>query len=484
MKDPGSQRGAGTYPPPALLIGGEWRERAGARTIVNPASGEVIGQAPQATSDDLADALRSAGAAFPRWRDTPASERASLLNAAAQAIRERVEVFALRLTLEQGKPLAESRVEFLLCAEAFEWYAAEAVRAYGRILTPRTRGARQMVVPEPIGPVLALTPWNFPALLAARKIAPALAAGCSCILKPAEETPAAALALAAALQDAGLPPGVLNVVMGEPAQISRTLIASPVIRKVSFTGSTSVGRAVAVAAAEGLKPCTLELGGHAPVIVLKDADAPAAAQMAAQGKIRNAGQVCTSPTRFFIERPAYESFVEHFAAAMATVVVGDGRTPNTMMGPLANPRRQEAMKALVGDALQKGATMVCGGDHGSNAGTYWRPTVLANVAQDAAIRNVEPFGPVATVQPFDDLDAAVAEANALPFGLAGYLFTQSAARAVAVSEALAVGVVGVNSFAVSQIEAPFSGVKDSGYGYEGGREGLEGYLHQKYIHHA
>jgi succinate-semialdehyde dehydrogenase/glutarate-semialdehyde dehydrogenase len=341
-----------------------------------------------------------------------------------------------------------------------------------------------MVLPEPIGPVAAFTPWNFPALLAARKVAPALAAGCSCILKPAEETPASALALGHALSDAGLPAGVLNIVFGDPAEISRHLIASPVIRKVTFTGSVPVGRSLAVLAAEQIKPCTLELGGHAPVIVLDDADIDAAAALSAIGKTRNAGQVCTSPTRFYVQRPAYERFVERFGQALASIRLGDGLDPDTGMGPLANARRPEAMERLVADARRHQAEVVTGGERAGERGFFWRPTLLANVPDDAAAMSEEPFGPLALVSAFDELDEAIARANRSKVGLAGYAFTRSASVAVKLGEELEVGVLGLNSFAVSHTEAPFSGVKQSGYGYEGGSEGLAGFLHQKYVHHS
>ncbi len=472
------------YPSPMLWIGGEWRSRSGTSLVRNPATGAVLGETPSATIADIQDALAAARASFPAWRATPATQRAMILTAAAALIRERLDTYAPWLTREQGKPLAEATTEFLLCAEAFEWFAAEGLRSYGRILPPRAPGVRQMVLPEPVGPVLAMTPWNFPALLAARKIAPALAAGCSCILKPAEETPAAALALAFALSDAGLPAGVLNIVLGDPALIARELISSPIIRKVSFTGSVPVGRALAGLAAEGLKPCTLELGGHAPVIVFDDADVEGAASAAALGKTRNAGQVCTSPTRFFVQDKAYDAFVESLAHAMKDVIVGDGLTAGTMMGPLANERRQRAIENLIGDAVDRGATLMAGGERGAGQGVFWMPTVLADVPAEAQIQLTEPFGPVAIVQRFSDPADAISAANLHPYGLAGYVFTQSSARAVAASEALAVGVVGINSFAVSHIEAPFSGVKESGYGYEGGAEGLDGYIHRKYVNHC
>lgn len=468
-----------------LLIGGKWQAGRGSPLrISNPATGQTLAEPTGASQEDLDAALTSAETGFALWRRTPATGRAAILSRAAQLLRERTKPLARLLTLEQGKPLAQAELEITLCAETFDWYAAEAGRAYGRIIPARSPGARQMVLPEPIGPVAAFTPWNFPALLAARKVAPALAAGCSCILKPAEETPAAALGLGRALADAGLPDGVLNIVFGDPAMISRHLIASPVIRKITFTGSVPVGRSLAVLAAQQVKPCTLELGGHAPVIVLDDADIDAAAALSAIGKTRNAGQVCTSPTRFYVQRPAYERFVERFGAALGQIALGDGLDPRSEMGPLANVRRIETMERLVTDAARHQAEIVTGGAREGDSGFFWRPTLLANVPDDAAAMTEEPFGPLALVSPFDELDEAIARANRSAVGLAGYAFTRSAAAAVRLGEELEVGVLGLNSFAVSHTEAPFSGVKDSGYGYEGGSEGLAGFLHQKYVHHS
>lgn len=471
--------------PLQLLIGGAWRHGRGAAfDIANPATGARLAEAAGATPGDLDDALAAAESGFAAWRRTPAAGRARVLADAAALLRDRATPIARLMTLEQGKPLAQAELEIRLSAETFDWYAAEAGRAYGRIIPARTPGARQMVLPEPIGPVAAFTPWNFPALLAARKIAPALAAGCSCILKPAEETPASALALGRALVDAGLPAGVLNIVFGDPAEISAHLIASPVIRKVTFTGSVPVGRHLALLAAQQIKPCTLELGGHAPVIVLDDADIDAAAALSAIGKTRNAGQVCTSPTRFYVHRAVYERFVGGFGQALAGIVLGDGLDPGTDMGPLANPRRPDAMARLVADAVRHGAEIVTGGGSGRERGFFWRPTLLANVPEQAAAMTEEPFGPLALVSVFDELDEAIARANRRSVGLAGYAFTRSAAAAVKLGDDLEVGVLGLNSFAVSHTEAPFGGVKQSGYGYEGGSEGLAGFLHQKYVHHS
>lgn len=468
-----------------LFIDGELHGTGNERfDIINPATEEVIGTAAIATARDLDAALASSERGFRQWRKMYAVDRAAILNRAAQIIRERVEETALLLTLEQGKPLAHSRMEMMACAETFEWYAAEACRANGRVLPARKGSARQLVVPEPIGPVVAFSPWNFPALLAARKIAPALAAGCSCILKPSEETPAAALSLALALRDAKLPAGVLNVVFGHPSQISEHLISSPIIRKVSLTGSVPAGQAVAALAARGPKPCTLELGGHAPVLVLADADIAMSAKLSAASKTYNAGQVCTSPTRFLVHESRYDEFTGAFVRELEKATPGDGLLPKTRMGPLASARRIAAMQELVQDALAGGAQLATGGERFGDKGYFWSPTVLTGVANDAKVLHIEPFGPLATIERFSSLDDCIALANQAAVGLAGYVFTQSAKAGAEVSEALDVGMVGINSYALSNTEAPFSGVKNSGYGYEGGSEGLASYLHYKQVNQA
>ncbi len=386
--------------------------------------------------------------------------------------------------MEQGKTLVESTSEFLHSAEAFDWYAAEALRANGRVIPARLPGARQLVIMEPLGPVVALTPWNFPAALPARKIAGALAAGCSVVLKPSEETPASAIALAQALADAGLPAGVLNIVFGEPAEVSTHLIRSNVTRKVTFTGSTPVGREIARLAAESPKPCTLELGGHAPVLVFNDADIDKAVVTCVQGKTRNAGQVCTSPTRFFVQDGIYDAFVSAFAQAMDKVVVGSGLDPASEMGALANSRRVDAMEELVSDAVAHGGQLLAGGFRPHPRGNFWRPSLVSEVPDAAKAMEVEPFGPLVLVRRFSTLEEGLAQANRLPYGLAAYAFTSSAATAVTVCDELQAGGIGINSFAVSQIEAPFGGIKNSGYGNEGGHEGLAAFMHPKYVHHV
>ena len=474
------------YPAPRQFIHGEWRagHAAAAGVVTNPATEEVLAEVPCASAQDLDDALASAASASTGWRITSAQERSAILKRAAQLLRERAPGIAMRMTLEQGKTLPESQLEVMLSAETFDWYAAEALRANGRMMPARTRHGRQMVLPEPIGPVAAFTPWNFPALLPARKIAPALAAGCTMIMKPSEETPSSAIALAEALQDAGLPAGVLNLVLGVPADIASHLIASPVIRKVTFTGSTSVGRTLARLAADVVKPCTLELGGHAPVLVFDDADLERAVATCVQGKIRNAGQVCTSPTRFLVQQGIHDRFVTAFAAALNQVQVGDGTAPDSQMGALASRRRLQAVTQLVDNAVDLGAKCLAGGSRVGGRGSFLRPTLLADAPAQADVMQVEPFGPVALVSTFGSLEEGLQRANDTPYGLAAYAFTRSAETAMTVSDELAAGGIGINSFAVSSIEAPFGGIKDSGYGQEGGPEGMQAYMHMKYVNHA
>lgn len=474
------------YKKPLLFIAGEWREGGDGTciTVRNPATGEALAEVPRASHQDLDDALAASAAAFEIWRRKSAIDRAAVLRRAAELLRERAALLAPLMTLEQGKTLAESEFEFLHAAETFDWYAAEALRANGRVMPARLPGARQMVLMEPLGPVAAFTPWNFPAALPARKIGGALAAGCTVVIKPSEETPASAIALTQALVDAGLPAGALNVVFGVPAEVSTHLIRSNIIRKVTFTGSTPVGRQLALLAAEGVKPCTLELGGHAPVLVFDDADLDKAIPTCIQGKTRNAGQVCTSPTRFIVQDGIYDAFVRRYAEAMDQVVIGPGLDPKSQMGALANARRMDAMEELVADAVARGGQLLAGGRRAQPTGNFWRLSLVADVPDSAKAMLVEPFGPLVLAKRFSTLEDGLAEANRLPYGLAAYAFTRSAATAVAVGDELQAGGIGINTFAVSQIEAPFGGLKDSGYGKEGGHEGLEAYMHPKYVHHV
>lgn len=467
----------------AMYIDGTWCQGSdgAGEEVFNPATEEALEHLPHASSMDLDRALEAAAKGFETWRAMSAYDRGAIIYKAGELIRERADAIGRILTLEQGKVFAEARLEVLVAADIFQWYAEEGKRAYGRIIPSRIPGARQMVVREPVGPVAAFTPWNFPAVTPARKIAGALGAGCSCIIKPSEETPGTAIAMVRALEDAGLPAGVCNVVFGVPAQVSEHLIASPIIRKVTFTGSIPVGKQLTKLAAEGMKRTTMELGGHAPVIVFDDVDVDKVTSVAVAGKFRNAGQVCVSPTRFFVQDKVYKSFVAQFSEKAAALKVGDGLEEGVQMGPLANRRRVEAVEEFVSDAVDHGAGLATGGERIGNQGYFYAPTVLDDVPDDARIMNEEPFGPLAPMQPFSSFDDVMEKANGLPFGLAAYAFTNSTERANAVSSALESGLVGVNHCAISFAETPFGGVKESGHGAEGGIEGLEAYLTTKFI---
>ncbi|MGC1305128.1 MAG: NAD-dependent succinate-semialdehyde dehydrogenase, partial [Caulobacteraceae bacterium] len=412
---------------------------------------------------------------------TPARERAQVLMRAGVLMRERAKEIGQLMVLEQGKILAEAVGETERVEDINNWLAGEAIRIYGRSISPRSENVSQMVVREPIGVVAAFTPWNFPLNQLARKAAAALAAGCAMIAKGPEEAPASCAALAQAYADAGLPPGVLNLVYGTPAEISEYLIPHPLVRKVSFTGSTAVGKHLASLAGKHMKPATMELGGHAPVLVFADADVQAAARAIGTAKFRNCGQTCITPTRLLIERPAYEPFVEAFTKVAEAIKVGPGLEPESKMGALANPRRLEAMERLTANAVEKGARLHTGGRRLGNSGNFFAPTVLSDVPLDAAAMNEEPFGPMALLRPFDSLDEAVAEANRLPYGLAAYAFTGSPTTAQAVARRVESGMVSINHFGLALPETPFGGVKDSGYGFEGGTEAIEPYLQTRFV---
>ncbi|WP_374445138.1 NAD-dependent succinate-semialdehyde dehydrogenase [Stella sp.] len=465
-----------------LFIDGVWRDgTGGGEDIVNPATGLAIGQVTHASPADIDEALAAARRGFEVWRRTSAYDRSAILRKAAQTLRERADAIARGMTTEQGKVLAESKIEVMVSADIMDWYAEEGRRAYGRIIPGRAPGSRQMVLREPVGVAAAFTPWNFPALTPMRKIAGALAAGCSLIIKPSEETPVTCVEIARALAEAGLPKGVLNLVFGVPAKVSEQVIGSPVVRKISFTGSTAVGKLLMAQAARGAKRTTMELGGHSPVIVFDDVDAAKVAAMAAGGKYRNAGQVCISPTRFFVHESKYKAFVETFTEVAKGLKLGDGLAPDTKMGPLANARRVDAIEGFVRDAVDRGAKLQAGGQRSGNTGFFFEPTVLSDVPEDARIMNEEPFGPVAPIVPFKSFDEVVERANRLDYGLAAYAFTASEKTASAIADALESGMVGVNSLAVSTPETPFGGVKDSGHGSEGGSEGLDAYLNTKFV---
>jgi succinate-semialdehyde dehydrogenase/glutarate-semialdehyde dehydrogenase len=475
-----------SYPEQVLLhIDGEWKSAASGKTlpIVNPASETVLGRLAHAETADLDEALAAAESGFKIWSRTPAFERYKLMRAAAALVRERADTIARIMTTEQGKPLAEAKGETLSAADLIDWFAEEGRRAYGRVIPARAGGISQIEVKEPVGPVAAFTPWNFPLNQVVRKLSAALATGCSIIIKGPEDTPASPAELVRAFVDAGLPAGVVNLVYGVPAEISSYLIPHPVIKKISFTGSTAVGKQLAALAGQHMKRSTMELGGHSPVIVLPDADVERAAKVMAGSKFRNAGQVCVSPTRFLVDNGVYDRFVDVFTTAAKAIKVGSGLEEGTTMGPLVSERRVEAVSALVQDAVQAGAELVTGGKRIGNAGYFFEPTVLSRVPKTARIMNEEPFGPVALMVPVDGLDEAIAEANRLNYGLAAYAFTRSADNAARISGGVRSGMVSINHLGLALPEVPFGGINDSGYGTEGGADALEPYFNTKFVSH-
>ncbi|EKT4483609.1 NAD-dependent succinate-semialdehyde dehydrogenase [Pseudomonas putida] len=471
------------YPDTLLHIDGVWRhaQDRGLLPVYNPASGELIGKLAKATQSDLDDALIASERGFDVWRKTPAFERYGIMRKAAQLLRERADHIARLMTLEQGKPLAEARVEVMSAADTVDWFAEEARRTYGRIVPSRIRGVEQRVIKEPVGPVAAFTPWNFPINQAVRKLAAALAAGCSIILKAPEETPASPAELVRAFVDAGTPNGVIGLVYGDPAEISSYLIAHPTIRKITFTGSTPIGKQLAALAGQHMKRVTMELGGHAPAIVFADADLDEAARLLTAAKFRNGGQVCVAPTRFLVERSVYQAFSERLVANASAAKVGDGLDPATTMGPMANGRRVPALQALVEDAQRLGAKLLTGGEKTTGAGYFFNPTVLADMTPAMQAMNDEPFGPLVLLMPFDTLEEALEEANRLPFGLASFAFTRSIHTAQALSDGIKAGMLAINHVGLGLPEIPFGGVEDSGYGSEGGTEAIEAYLNTKLV---
>jgi succinate-semialdehyde dehydrogenase/glutarate-semialdehyde dehydrogenase len=473
-----------TYPNTQLFINGQWQDAADGRTLAvfNPATGKEIGRVAQAGKADLDKALEAAQKGFETWRDMPPADRAKIMRKAAALIRERAGEIAPLLTQEQGKPLAEAKGETLAASDLIEWFADEGLRVYGRLVPSRGKPElRQMVVKDPVGPVAAFTPWNFPINQVVRKVGPALAAGCSMLVKAAEETPAGPAAFIKAFADAGIPPGVLQLVYGNPAEISGYLIPHRVIRKITFTGSTPVGKQLAALAGQHMKRVTMELGGHAPVIVCEDADIALAVKAAGAAKFRNAGQVCISPTRFLVHESVKNDFAQALAKYAQGLKVGDGLAEGTQMGPLANPRRLTAMAEIHEDAVRKGAQVLTGGKRIGDAGNFWEPTVLADVPLEAKVFNDEPFGPVAAIRSFTRLEEAIAEANRLSFGLAGYAFTRSLKNADLLTRRVEVGMLWINMPAMPSAEMPFGGIKDSGYGSEGGPESLEAYLNARSV---
>ena len=474
------------YPHVQLYIDGHWREGADARKlpVLNPATGEVMGELACAEIADLEEVAQAVNRGFDVWRKISAFDRYKIMRKASQLLRDRVETVANLMTLEQGKPLAEARMEVMAGADTIDWFAEEGRRAYGRVIPARQLDVYQLVIKEPVGPVAAFTPWNFPINQIVRKLAAALAAGCSIIVKAPEETPASPAELIRAFIDAGVPAGVVNLVYGDPGQISSYLIAHPVIRKISFTGSTAVGKQLASMAGLHMKRMTMELGGHAPVIVFDDADIALAAKTMVASKFRNAGQVCVSPTRFWVQEGVYREFVAQFLEHTRKLKVGNGLDVTSTMGPLANPRRVQAMQSLTDDACAQHAQLLLGGKPIKGAGNFWEPTVLTEVPKHAHAMFDEPFGPMALINPFATFDDAVRESNRLPAGLASYAWTRSARTAQQIGGALQAGMVSINHLGLGMPETPFGGVKDSGYGSEGGTEALETYLNPKFISQA
>jgi succinate-semialdehyde dehydrogenase/glutarate-semialdehyde dehydrogenase len=469
------------YPQLKLYVGGEWKTASGA-PVINPADQSVLGTVPHATRADLDDALAAAERGFRLWSRTAPAKRAEIILKAAQLMRGRVEEMAVAMTLEQGKPIVQSRLEILRGCEIIEWDAQEGRRIYGRII-PSEPGMRHSVLRQPIGVVAAFSPWNFPMSSPARKVGGALSAGCSIILKASEETPAGAVQLVQAFADAGLPEGVLNLVFGTPSEISEYLIPQRSVRLITFTGSVPVGKHLSALAGAHMKPAIMELGGHSPVFVCDDVDPEAAASKSVIGKSRNAGQVCVSPTRFFVQDSIYDRFTESFTQHAAALKVGNGMDTANQMGPLANERRIAAMETLVADARAKGARVTAGGSRIGNRGYYFPLTVVADIPDDARAMHEEPFGPLALLSRVRSLDEAIEKANSVPYGLAAYAFTNSAGNADRLAESVEVGNLSINHFVASSAETPFGGVKDSGFGREGGIEGLQCYTVVKNVSH-
>jgi succinate-semialdehyde dehydrogenase/glutarate-semialdehyde dehydrogenase len=474
------------YPEVSLYIDGKWCKGATGRSepVLNPATEEEIGTVPHADKADLDRALAAAEKGFAQWKHVSAFDRYKIMRKAADILRSRADAIARVMTLEQGKPVAQAKGETLAGADVIDWFAEEARRTYGRVIPARADGIYQLVIKEPVGVVAAFTPWNFPINQAVRKISGAIAAGCSIIIKGPEETPAACMELVRAYIDAGVPAGVINLVFGVPSEVSEYLIPHPIIKKVTFTGSTAVGKQLAGLAGLHMKRVTMELGGHAPAIVFEDADLDTAVKILGVNKFRNGGQVCVSPTRFLVHEKLYGKFVDAFTEIARNTKVGNGLEDGVDMGPLANGRRVTAMEALVADAVSKGAKIRTGGKRIGNKGYFFEPTVLTDVPADARILHEEPFGPVAPIMPFSSFDEVVKEANRLPYGLAAYAYTNSAKTANAIGAAVESGMVSINHHGLALPEVPFGGIKDSGYGSEGGSEAIEAYLNTKFVTQA
>ena len=474
-----------SYPNTELFINGKWRAASSNDwlDVINPATEESVGKVAVAQISDLDEALDAANAAFKLWRNTPPFARYKIMRRAADLLRERADSVAKIMTIEQGKPIAEATGETMLGADTIDWYAEEGRRAYGRVIPSQLANVNQIIIKEPVGPVAAFSPWNFPINQAVRKISGAVAAGCSIILKGPEDTPASCAELVRAFVDAGIPDGVINLVYGVPADISNYLIPHPIIKKISFTGSTAVGKELASLAAQHMKLSTMELGGHAPAIVFNDADLTAALDVLTTQKFRNAGQVCVAPTRFLVQDELYEKFVDGYVKLAKEVKLGNGLDSSTSMGPLAHDRRLAAVEELVQDAVDLGAKIHCGGQRPKNVGYFYPPTVLTGVPKSARMMNEEPFGPVIPISSFKTVDEVLMEANRLPYGLSAYAYTASSETADRVGREIESGIIGINHHGQPAVETPFGGIQDSGQGKENGSEGLESYMHSKLISH-
>ena len=472
-----------TYSDVSMMIDGAWTKGANGRTIaiVNPATEEVIGHVAHAEKSDLDRALAAADKGFRQWRKVSAYDRYKIMRKAADLMRQRIDEICTIMTMEQGKPLYEAKGETALAADIIDWMAEEGRRTYGRIVPARMENVHQLVMKEPIGPVAAFTPWNFPINQVVRKASAALATGCSIIIKGPEDTPGSCAQLIKAFVDAGVPAGVIQLVYGVPSEISEYLIPHPIIKKVTFTGSTPVGKQLAALAGLHMKRATMELGGHAPAIVFEDADLEQAVNVLGANKFRNAGQVCVAPTRFLVHEKVYPEFVERFTAYAKNMKVGNGLDADSKMGPLVAERRLHAMDSFVSDAIAKGAKIETGGQRKGNKGYFYEPTVMTNVPLDAKIMNDEPFGPLAPISSFKDFDGVMKEANRLPWGLAAYAYTKNTKTMAQVGAAFESGMVSINHHGLALPEVPFGGIKDSGYGSEGGLEALEAYLNTKFI---
>ena len=472
-----------SYPDTKLFINGEWREALAKENleIINPATEEVIGKLSHARKEDLDLALVAAEKAFDSWKNVSAYERSKILRKAADIVRSKADEIATLMTMEQGKPLIEAKMETMGAADSIDWYAEEGRRAYGRIIPSRAQGVYQFVFKEPVGVVAAFTPWNFPLNQVVKKVAAAFAAGCTAIVKGPEETPASVAQLIKAFDEAGMPKGSINLVYGIPAEISEYLIAHPIVRKVTFTGSTAVGKLLASQAGKHMKRVTMELGGHSPAIVCEDADVKTAVKILSANKFRNAGQVCISPTRFLVHDSVFDEFVEGFVQQAESIKVGNGLDDGVKMGPLAHDRRLTAIEGFVADAVEHGANILTGGKRKGNKGYFFEPTVMTNVSNDSRIMNEEPFGPLAPINSFSSIDEAIEESNRLNYGLAAYAYTNSAKTASYLGSAIESGQVSINHHGLGLVDTPFGGVKDSGYGSEGGPEGLDAYMTTKLV---